>query len=297
MNITITGSLGNISKPLTEQLIAKGHRVTVVSHRPERAAAIEALQAIPAIGAIEDAAFLRRTFEGADAVYLMIPPGYAATDIHAYMKAAGDRYATAIAQAGVKYVVNLSSIGAHTPDGAGPAGANYHIEQQLNALTGTQVLHLRPGMFYSNFLGSIPMIKHQRIIGNNFDAATPVVLSHPADIAAVAATALDTLNFSGKEIRYVASDEKTGAEIATLLGAAAGQPDLAWVHFPDEALMAGLMESGLSEQMAKVYVVEIGIALRDGSLLNDYRQQEKITFGPTSFADFAREFGEIYKNN
>lgn len=69
MKITITGSLGNISKPLTEELVQKGHAVTVISSKPEKQKDIETLGAKAAIGTIEDVAFLTATFTGADAVY------------------------------------------------------------------------------------------------------------------------------------------------------------------------------------------------------------------------------------
>lgn len=36
MKIIITGSLGHISKPLTEELVQKGHAVTVISSNPEK---------------------------------------------------------------------------------------------------------------------------------------------------------------------------------------------------------------------------------------------------------------------
>ena len=74
MKIIVTGSLGNISKPLTEELVAKGHAVTVISSKPEKQAAIEALGATAAIGTLEDVPFLTATFTGADAVYCMLPP-------------------------------------------------------------------------------------------------------------------------------------------------------------------------------------------------------------------------------
>ena len=38
MKYVVTGSLGNISKPLAERLIAAGHEVTVMSSNPEKAA-------------------------------------------------------------------------------------------------------------------------------------------------------------------------------------------------------------------------------------------------------------------
>lgn len=57
MNITLTGSLGNIGKPLTQRLIKEGHTVTVISSNIERRKQIEALNAIPAIGNLQDVSF------------------------------------------------------------------------------------------------------------------------------------------------------------------------------------------------------------------------------------------------
>ena len=292
MKITITGSLGNIGQRLTSQLTAKGHEVTFISHSPERAAAISALRAIPAIGLVNDQDFLQRAFAGADAVFTMIPPHY--TDVINYMKTVGDHYAAAIAAAGVKYVVNLSAIGAHLPDGPGPTKGNYYVEQQLNALPGVHVLHLRPGMFYTNFFGAIPMIMHQHMIGNNFGPDVKMVLSHPRDIADAAADALDTLSFSGKSVRYVAGDEKNGAEIAATLGRAVNKPALSWTAFPDEALLQGMVQSGMSEEMAKVYMIEIGVALREGGLFDDYRRHENNIYGSIGLEEFAGEFAAAY---
>src|SRR3954464_12684759 len=73
MKIILTGSLGNIGKPLTKHLVQKGHSVVVISSKAERQKEIEALGAKGAIGSIRDVAFLTRTFTGADIVYLMEP--------------------------------------------------------------------------------------------------------------------------------------------------------------------------------------------------------------------------------
>jgi len=71
MKIIVTGSLGNISKPLTRELIQKGHSVTVISSKAERQKEIEAMGAKAAIGTFQDVDFLTKTFTGADIVYLM----------------------------------------------------------------------------------------------------------------------------------------------------------------------------------------------------------------------------------
>ncbi|MGH9446177.1 MAG: hypothetical protein ACRD3O_10670 [Terriglobia bacterium] len=52
MKITITGSLGHISKPLTQESVQTGHSIAVISSRTERKKDIEALGAsLPTGGA------------------------------------------------------------------------------------------------------------------------------------------------------------------------------------------------------------------------------------------------------
>ena len=43
MKITITGSLGNISKPLAEILVKNGHEITIISNDTKKIKDIEAL--------------------------------------------------------------------------------------------------------------------------------------------------------------------------------------------------------------------------------------------------------------
>jgi len=145
MKITVTGSLGNISKPLAKQLIAAGHQVTVVSSNAEKIADIEALGAIAAIGSIADAAFLTKAFNGADAVYTMIPPNFGASNYRQYVGGSAKNYAEAIKKAGVTRVVNLSSIGAHINGGTGQISGVHDAEIILNELENVAVKHLRAG--------------------------------------------------------------------------------------------------------------------------------------------------------
>src|SRR5438094_651235 len=108
MNIIVTGSLGNISLPLTKILIAQGHTVTVVSSDPKKKTAIETLGAIPAIGSISDLAFLTNTFKGADAVYAMIPLSFTEPDLGDYLRRMAQNYAHALKEAGTKRIVVMS---------------------------------------------------------------------------------------------------------------------------------------------------------------------------------------------
>lgn len=294
MKYVITGSLGNISKPLTKTLLAAGHSVTVISSSSDRKAEIEALGAQAAIGSVQDLAFLTKTFTGADAVYIMVPPTFAAADWKKHIGDTGKIYADAIAASGVKNIVNLSSIGAHMPDGCGPVSGIHREEKALNTLSDVNIIHLRAGNFYTNFYNSIGMIKHAGMIGGNYGANTSMILVHPSDIAAAAAEELMTLSFKGHTIRYVISDERTTNDIAKVLGTAIGKPELTWIDFKDEDSMGGMIGAGLPEEVAKNYV-EMGKAIRDGKMFEDYyAHKASVKASKTKLEDFAKEFVIAY---
>jgi uncharacterized protein YbjT (DUF2867 family) len=80
MKIIITGSTGNISKPLTTMLVEAGHEVSVITSDNKKTEEIKGLGAEPLVGSVEDADFLLETFQGADAVYTMIPPNMASAN-------------------------------------------------------------------------------------------------------------------------------------------------------------------------------------------------------------------------
>ncbi len=65
MNVVVTGSLGHISKPLTQQVVQKGHVATVISSNPEKQAAMEALRATVVIGCLENSDFKIVSFTNA----------------------------------------------------------------------------------------------------------------------------------------------------------------------------------------------------------------------------------------
>lgn len=291
MKIIITGSLGNISKPLTETLVKAGHQVTVISSNADRAADIKALGATPAIGSVEDVNFLTDAFKGADVVYAMVPPNFGASQWKNWIAGIGQNYADAITANGIKKVVHLSSIGAHLEDGTGPVTGIHRVEEIYNKLDSVSVKHLRPAFFYTNFYANVGMIQHANIIGSNWGADTKLVLVHPTDIAAAAAEEIQS-DFTGKSVRYIASDERTAGEVAQVLGAAIGKPELPWIEFSDADNLAGAIGAGLPEEIAGNYT-EMGVSVRTGKMFADYFQH-KPTLSKIRLEDFAQEFKHAF---
>jgi uncharacterized protein YbjT (DUF2867 family) len=293
MKIVVTGSLGNISKPLAEILIAQGHSVTVVSSKPEKQIAITAMGATAAIGSVDDPAFLTATFAGHDSVYCMVPPNFGEQQADRYRRIAGN-YAAAIGAAGIKQVVHLSSYGAHLPQGTGIIQCSHFAEGILNQLGGIAVTHLRPGYFYYNLFSFISMIKGAGFIGSNYGGDDILVLVSPKDIAVAAAHALTTpaTGQSTQSIQYVASDERTCTQIAEALGAAIGIPGLKWITMTDQQVYEALANNGISANMAEA-LVQTGAATHSGILRTDY-ELRRPELGKVKLEDFAVDFAALY---
>lgn len=296
MKYTLTGGAGHITKPLALQLLQSGHEVTIIGRSEGNLKELTDAGAKAAIGSVEDVAFLTEAFTGTDAVYTMVPPKWDAADWKSYIGQIGQNYADAIKAAGVKYVVNLSSIGAHLPDGCGPVSGLHRAELALNTLADVNIKHLRPAYFYQNLLANVGLIKQAGIMGGNYgEPGSTFVIVDQSDIAAVAIEELLSLNFSGHSVEYIASDELAPAEIAATIGEAIGKPGLPWVVFTDEQSYGGMIGAGLSEEVAKNYV-EMGHALRTGAMTEDYFKHRP-TLGKYKIADFAKVFAAVYNSD
>jgi uncharacterized protein YbjT (DUF2867 family) len=283
----ITGSIGNISKPIIQGLVKAGNIVRVITSNADRKTDIEKLGATALVGKIQDAHFVKNAFEGADVSYTMIPPTWQTTNWRASQNEIAGVYAEAIKENNIRHVVNLSSMGAHAENGVGPVSGLHDFEQLLNAIPGVNIKHLRPSFFFYNFFAQIGLIKQAGIMGSNYGEGEKVFLVHTRDIATAALEELLTLKFSGNSVRYILGDERSGKEIAEVLGKAIHK-DLKWVVFTDEQQKQGLLQAGLSETHSNGYV-EMGKALRDGVMQEDARKNKPV-LSPTKLEDFVIEF-------
>ncbi|MEO6852047.1 MAG: NAD(P)H-binding protein [Mucilaginibacter sp.] len=305
MKIIVTGSLGNISKPLAEMLIGQGHAVTVVTSDPQKQAAIENLGATAAIGSISDVNFLTNTFKGADAVYAMIPLSFTEPDLGEYMHRMAQNYAQALQQAGTKRVVLLSGWAADLVKGE-------NVEHLFDGLN-SSITIMRPGSFYTNFYQSTDLIKGKGFIGKfltlrysglwalltgktgllmgNYGGEDRIVFVSPNDIAVAVAEELLLLP-KEKTIRYVGSEEMTCNEAAKIIGSAVGKPWLKWVLLSDKEMLQGLKMAKLPEKLAET-LVEMQAIMHSGKTMENFHRS-KPKMGKVKLADFAKEFAAAY---
>ncbi|MDV6170037.1 NAD(P)H-binding protein [Flavobacterium sp. DG1-102-2] len=301
MKIVLTGSIGNIGKPLTTELVKNGHSVAVITSNPERVSAIEALGATALTGSMFDADFLSQAFTGADIVYLMETMEAAgdmfdkSVDFIATIGEIGKNYKKAIEKSGVKKVIHLSSIGAHTDKGTGILLFHYNVEQTLRSLPAdVAIKFIRPVGFYINMFSFIHTIAAKGSIISNYGGDTKEPWVSPLDIAEAIEQEVD-LPFEGRTVRYVASDEVSPNEIAKVIGEAIGKPGLEWKVVTDQQLLDNWLSIGFNEQMAHGFI-EMQGSQRSGELYEDYYRNEP-TLGKVKLRDFVKEFAQAYKQD
>jgi uncharacterized protein YbjT (DUF2867 family) len=305
MKVVVTGSLGNISQPLTEILVAQGHDVTVISSDVKKKAAIEALGASAAIGSIADADFLTATFQGVAAVYAMIPLSFTEPDLGEYLRRMAKNYVQALKATQVKRVVVMSGWVADLIK-------SENVENEFDDLE-VSTTFMRPGSFYTNFYQSIDLIKGKGLMGKlltlrysglwplmtgktgllmgNYGGDDRIIFVSPKDIAGAVAEEIVLMPVQNT-IRYVGSEELTCNEAAGIIGTAIGKPWLKWILLSDKATLQGLKMAKVPEKLAET-LVEMQAAMHSGEPLENFHRSNP-KMGKVKLADFAKEFARVY---
>lgn len=293
--VTITGATGNIGKALAERLLQSGVKIRAVARNAEKLALLTTKGAEACVGDVENTAFLTEAFLGADAVFAMIPPHSNVPDLRADQLRIAATLSEALKTAGVSRVVALSSAGASLPSGTGPIAGLHKFEELLKSIPGLSVVALRPTFFMENHLDSIHLIKSAGINGSAARADVALAMIATRDIAAVATEYLMAPTFDGYAVRELYGPrDYTHREATSILGAAIGKPDLAYVEFSYEDFRNGLLGAGFSASVADAYV-EMYTAFNEGRIQSTMSRNASNTT-PTTLEEFAREvFAPAYQ--
>ena len=212
----------------------------------------------------------------------------------AYYHRLGNNYARAIQESGVRRVVNLSTIGGNLKKGNGILLGAHDVEEILNRLPAdVSITHMRPTSFFYNLYGYAEMIKNTGVIAANYGEDDVVPWVSPLDIAAAVVEELET-SPRGRTVRYVASDERTCQDTASVLGAAIGKPDLKWIVVSDEQARSGLEAIGMNPRIAHG-MVEMYAGFHSGLLSEDYNRHRPKVLGKVKLEDFAKEFAAAFQ--
>ena len=292
----ITGATGNTGSVVANELLAKGQSVRVIGRNESRLRPFTDKGAEPFVADLTDQAALRRAFSGAKAVYAMIPPDTSQQDVLAYQSSIRESIGEALEQAGVKYVVSLSSIGADKSEGTGPVVGLRRFEQRLNGIAGLNVLHLRAGYFMENTLAQVWPIQTLGFSAGPLDPDLKIPMIATHDIGVVAADALLKLEFTGQQTRELLGQrDLTYTEVARDHRTSHRQArSRVPPHLPTTSSGRALPQMGMSLNMANL-LLEMCDALNSGYMRALEPRSARNTT-PTSYEEFvAKEFVPRYQ--
>ena len=292
----IMSATGNIGSKLASILLDEGETVRVIGRSPERLQPLLDQGAEAAVGDVSDVAFLTDAFKGAEAVFALVPPNYAADDFRAEYNAIGANIVEAIQESGVEHVLFLSSVGADLPEKTGVIKGLRDVEQRLNKLDGVNILYLRPTYFMENQLANIGMIKNMGINGGDIKGDVKFAMIATKDIAPVAAKHLVRKDYSGKAVHELLGERDVSMdEVTTIFGEKIGRPDLQYLQFSAEDAKKGMMDSGISADVSD-QLLEMGEAINSGLIAGKQPRTAENTTS-TSIEEFADLFAQVYESS
>jgi len=283
----ILGATGHTGSAAVKALLRQGQKVRAVARDAYKLATLEALGAEPAVADIGDAAAIARTFAGAKAAYVMVPPQAKAPDF----LAAADLISTAVTEAvktgGISHVVLLSSIGAQHREKTGPILAVHAFEEKLKQVPNLNALFLRPTVFMENFLLMIPLVQSMGFLagGVRGDQKMPMIAAQ--DIGEYAAKSLLALDFTGFSTRELLGQRDLSYDdVAVAIGSGLGKK-LSYQRFPGFMVEQAMKQMGMPKKTASL-MSELNDAVNDG-LLKPQEPRTEANTTPTSVEAFVQE--------
>jgi len=292
--IVVTGSTGRTGKAATEALLAKAEKVRVVGRDAKKLAPLVQLGAEPFVGNVEDVVSMTKAFNGASAVYLVLPEDISRPDLRAHQERVSDCYSAAVGQAQVRFVVNLSSIGAQHSKNTGPIVGLHNQEQKLSGVIGLNVLHLRAAYFMENLFMSMQPLRSMGALPGALRPDVPMPWIATKDIGEYAASRLAARDFSGSSIQELHGQRDLSMqEAASIIGHAISKPDLAYVQVPTMMLAASLQQMGLPKKSSEL-IVEMWDGANAGLIVPQESRCASNTT-PTTLESFVkRVFAPVY---
>ncbi len=292
----VMGASGHIGGVLSEKLLEKGHEVRAIARSIDHLKNLMKKGGKPFAVPFTNAGGLAKAFEGVDGVFVMIPPDMMGPDLRNFQEEVGVAIVESLRKTAVKFVVNLSSVGAHLHEKTGPILGLRDQEERLNRLPDLNVIHLRPAYFMGNFLYTIDVIRTQGVVGSALRPDLKIPMIATQDIAARAADLLAGLDFQGKStMDLLGPKDISPAEITPILGAAIGKPDLKYVQFPYDSVENAMLQMGMPARTVAV-MIELYRGINDGWVIPTEPRSKRNTT-PTTIEEFAKTFAAEFQRS
>ncbi|KAA6438054.1 NAD(P)H-binding protein [Dyadobacter flavalbus] len=285
--IVVLGATGTVGSKISEILLSQQHHVTLIARHTDKLEKFRSLGAEIIAGDITNVQLLTDAFKKADSAFVLLPDNVKAENTRAYQRQVTGILIEAIEKSGIRYIVNMSSLGSHMHEGNGIMAGTGEQEVRLNQLNDVSVLHIRSAYFMENFLRTIGVVKKMGFNATVADGDHAIPMVATADVAQIAAAHLANLDFNGKSVRAVMGPrDYTYREFTGMIGSAIGIPELTYVQLPVEQVKQAFLGNGFSEDFTN-NLIEMGTAIKTGFM--NYQKRDGSTTTPTTAEAFVND--------
>ncbi|HVJ05453.1 MAG TPA: NAD(P)H-binding protein [Candidatus Saccharimonadales bacterium] len=284
----VTGITGNTGSVVAERLMAAGKKVRGVSRTAGHLEPLVQKGCEAAVADLTNREALAEAFDGAEGVYVMIPPEPAGPDFRLHQRAVIQAVGSALERSKVKNVVALSSVGAEKAEKTGPVVGLHEMEERLNSIAGLNVLHLRAGYFMENTLTQAGIIQAVGSAAGPLLPELKISMIASYDIGVAAAQALIELDFNSHQTRELLGPRDISMEeVATIIGKTIGRPDLKYVHSSQNQVRDVMLKMGMQADLVSL-ILEMTSAMNTG-FMKAMGPRNARNSTPTTYEEFAQK--------
>lgn len=285
--IVITTPTGQIGRQTLARLLAAGAPVRVIVRDPSRLpeAVRDRVQVVQ--GSHGDAEVVGEAFDGADAVFWLVPPDHRALSLDAAYTGFSRPASEALKARGVKRVVAVSALGRGTPmaEHAGQVTASLAMDDLL-AATGVSYRALTLPSFMDNLLRQTELIRDRGVFTSPLSGSLPMPTCAVRDIAAVAAELLLDDTWSGvEEVPVLGPEDLSCEDMARIMSEVLQRP-IRFQQVPGPEFKARMTQHGLSEAAVQGMV---DMALAKNAGLDNAVPRTSRASTPTSFRQWCQD--------
>ena len=285
--IVVTTPTGQIGAQLVQDLLRAGETLRLIARDASRLPPEVRDQVDLVEGSHGDAEVVDRAFEGADALFWVVPPNPKAQSLEAAYLDFSKPACAAVKRRGVGHVVDVTGLGHDTRwrDRGGLLTVSIHMDEMF-AATGAAHRALAMPSFMDNLLMQLQPIREQGMFFGPIDGDLKAPTCATRDIAAAAKRLLIDRAWSGQgTVPVLGPEDLSPNDMAATMSDVLGKP-IRYQQVPFDAFEAQLRGQGMSDAFVQGFVAMM-CAKAEGVDTAQPRTAEGTT--PTTFRQWCEE--------
>jgi len=248
--IVVTSPTGLIGHQVVENLLKYSEPVRVIVRDPSRLVDSVRDRVDVVQGSHAERAVVDQAFEGADAVFWLVPPDPKAESVHSAYVAFSRPAAEAFTRHHVGRVVSISALGRGLPLNAGYVTASLAVDDLIMS-TSVNFRALTMPSFMDNIVRQAGAIRSQGAFYSPISGDRKLPSVATRDIAAVAAGLLLDHTWTGQgHVPVLGPQDLSFGDMAQIMSEVLGTP-VRFQQITPDAYKANMMRVGMSDAMAQ----------------------------------------------